>query len=273
MNFTRFELENRSLNMHGYFSLLSLFNVIASAYFVNFVFRSRTPFILISDKLVIRKQINYNKKMSLSIVIGNLNAFLTKTKAIRNVLCTIRFYYENDMGRDNSDFFLMDFIKMIENIHRFSFNIEEIVKNHPRILKNFLNQNSKDIITITLEGTSESGNKKFLVEKSYRLSDAIIDDQEFWEDIKEKYPVEKGGKRKSIERFKYRCELWDAVKKYPFKENESLKEEIEKEIRQKIEQARGVNEEQKKPYEYFSFLKILLHNVIDFMDHNQKRQR
>lgn len=143
--------------------------VFASYAYASYLYRPLP--ILFPPKLVIRRR--SNGKLCFGVLIGNKHR-----EPLYDLECTMTCRFLKPNGKMNSEHKVKDNHTIIQNYHRFSFEIKNLPKE---IMEAYINKNSesweRNEIIITLSGIGYANNK-FYIKKTYKLSQIVMDEHD-----------------------------------------------------------------------------------------------
>ena len=161
-------------------SIKHFFEMVCTTVYTGYIFAyilNREPKLILPSKLILRHRTdeNLHKNLTLAVLIGNKSRF-----KLHNVTCTISCFYSKK-GKNpnyaNGEFQLTQSVHSIDNYFRFSFDLKKFPR---KILRDFITKEpaclNHDTINITISGHSNFIGNTFLITKSYKLFDIVIDE-------------------------------------------------------------------------------------------------
>lgn len=163
-------------------NILTVFNqffgqvlfVIMTGYAVTAIYSFSKKYIVLSDKMIIRKRTSANSEndITLSVMTGNKNHY-----NFYNVQCVMTFFYytPEDSNETKRHTHIFEPFPEIVNFYRFSFSLEDLpaVFWETILNKTGINYNEAEI-EIRLTGKFDMSENETSVRKRYRMSDIII---------------------------------------------------------------------------------------------------
>lgn len=128
------------------------------------------------EKIVIRRRTSEGSDgtLCIGILVGNPHKHL-----LFDVECWVNCSYLKEKGevnKRNSEVIRVQSIKKMKNYFRFSFKITEF---HKKFWQDYLERDmtcmNEDFVSVIISGKSNTLGGTFIVEKTYRLSDVVID--------------------------------------------------------------------------------------------------
>ena len=148
--------------------------VIMTGYAVTAIYSFSKKYIVLSDKMIIRKRTSTDSKndITLSVMTGNKNHY-----NFYNVQCVMTFFYyaPGDSNETKRHTHIFEPFPEIVNFYRFSFSLEDLpaVFWETILNKTGINHNEAEI-EIRLTGKFDMSENETSVRKRYRISDIII---------------------------------------------------------------------------------------------------